>query len=149
MLRVAGAAIVVILVALTACADDSMALRNSEPSYTMVFFASGSTSLGKQAKDRLSDVVSRPTEPIKAVLKPDSAQKICVTGHSDNTGSEAIRTEFGKRRADAVARYLVELGVRQDRLVVGSLGSAKPLVVTPPNTPETANRRVEVLFGCQ
>ena|SRR5258708_21020172 len=135
-------------VLLAACAEDSMALRGSEPNYTMVFFDSGSAALGKQAKQRLSDVVLNPWEPIKTVLKPDSSQKICVTGNSDNTGSEAANKEFAQRRAEAVAKYLVELGVSQERIVVRSLGSSKPLVITPPNTREVTNRRVEIIFGC-
>jgi peptidoglycan-associated lipoprotein len=81
-------------------------------------------------------------------LKPDSSQKICVIGNSDKSGSEAANKEFGQRRADAVARYLVELGVPEKRIVTSSLGSSKPLVITPPNTPEVANRRAEIVFGC-
>jgi outer membrane protein OmpA-like peptidoglycan-associated protein len=141
-------AIVAAFALLTACADEAMALRSSEPNYTMVFFDSGSSSLGKQAKQRLSEVVLKPWEPIKSVLKPDSSQKICVIGNSDKSGSEAANKEFGQRRADAVARYLVELGVPEKRIVTSSLGSSKPLVITPPNTPEVANRRAEIVFGC-
>jgi outer membrane protein OmpA-like peptidoglycan-associated protein len=134
---------------LTACAEQSDALiYGSDPNYAMVFFDSGSSSLGKQAKQKLSDVVSNPLEPIKSVLKPDSSKKICVTGNTDNIGSQAANKELGQRRADAVAKYLVELGVPERRIVTSSLGSSKPLVVTPPNTPEVVNRRVEVVFGC-
>jgi peptidoglycan-associated lipoprotein len=135
-------------VLLAACAEDSMALRSSEPNYTMVFFDSGSSALGKQAQQRLSEVVLTPWEPIKTVLKPSSSQRICITGNTDNTGSEAVNREFGQRRADAVAKYLVELGAPRERMVVRSLGSSKPLVITPPNTPEVTNRRVEIIFGC-
>jgi outer membrane protein OmpA-like peptidoglycan-associated protein len=139
---------VVTFAALAACVDDSQALRSSEPSYTMVFFASGSASLSKQARQQLSDAVSDPTPPIKAALQANSKSRICVTGHSDSTGPEAINKEFGQRRADAVAKYLVELGVPQQRIVTDSLGSSRPLVVTPRNTSEISNRRVEVVFGC-
>ena len=133
---------------LAACAEDSTALQGSEPNYAMVFFDSGSSALSKRAKEKIAGVVSTPVEPIKSVLKPNSPKKICVTGNSDNTGSEAVNKEIGQRRADATAKYLVELGVPQERLVVRSLGSSKPIVITPPNTPEVANRRVEIVFGC-
>jgi outer membrane protein OmpA-like peptidoglycan-associated protein len=135
-------------VSLAACVDDQQALRSSEPSYTMVFFASGSASLSKQARQQISDTVTNPTPPIRAALQADSKSRICVTGHSDNTGPEAVNVEFGQRRADAVAKFLAELGVPQQRIVTSSLGSSKPLVVTPRNTPEISNRRVEVVFGC-
>ena len=121
---------------------------SQEPNYALVFFDSGSTSLNKQAKQKLSDVMLEPTEPIKAVLKPDSSKMICVTGHTDAVGAEYQNKELGQRRAVAATKYLVELGAPEKRIVVRSLGSSKPLVVTPPNTSAAANRRVEVVFGC-
>ena len=120
----------------------------NEPSYVLVLFESGSVSLGKQAKQKLSDAMLEPTAPIKAVLRPDSPKTICVTGHTDAVGSESENKEIGQRRAVAVAKYLIELGAPEKRIVVSSLGSTKPLVVTPPNTSAAANRRVEVVFGC-
>jgi len=133
---------------LAACADEATTLRSAEPAYTMVFFASGSTSLSKQARQEVSDFVSNPTGPVAVAMKANPPRRICVTGHSDNAGPEAANREFGQRRADAVAKYLVELGVPQDRIATSTLGSSKPLVVTPPNTSETANRRVEIVVDC-
>ena len=133
---------------LAACVDDQQALQTSDPIYTMVFFATDSVSLNKRAQDQLTNTVSNPTPPIKAALQPNSKAKICVTGHTDKVGPETINKEVAQRRADAVAKYLVELGVPQQRVVTASLGSSKPLVVTAPGTPEISNRRVEVVFGC-
>jgi outer membrane protein OmpA-like peptidoglycan-associated protein len=133
---------------LAACLDDQQALQTSDPIYTMVFFATDSVSLNKRAQDQLANTVSNPTPPIKAALQPNSKAKICVTGHTDKVGPETINKEVAQRRADAVAKYLVELGVPQQRIVTASLGSSKPLVVTAPGTPEISNRRVEVVFGC-
>ena len=133
---------------LAACVDDQQGLQTSDPIYTMVFFATDSVSLNKRAQDQLTNTVSNPTPPIKAALQPNSKAKICVTGHTDKVGPETINKEVAQRRADAVAKYLVELGVPQQRIVTASLGSSKPLVVTAPGTPEISNRRVEVVFGC-
>ncbi len=133
---------------LAACVDDQQALQTSDPIYTMVFFASDTVALNKRAKDQLSYTVNNPTPPIKAVLQPNSKATICVTGHTDKAGPETINKQVAQRRADAVAKYLVELGVPQQRIVTASLGSSKPLVVTAPGASEIANRRVEVVFGC-
>jgi outer membrane protein OmpA-like peptidoglycan-associated protein len=133
---------------LAACVDDQQALRTSDPVYTMVFFATDSVSLNKRAQDQLTNAVRDPTPPIRAALQPSSKAKICVTGHTDKVGPETINQEVAQRRADAVAKYLVELGVPQQRIVTASQGSSKPLVVTAPGTPEISNRRVEVVFGC-
>jgi outer membrane protein OmpA-like peptidoglycan-associated protein len=136
------------LAALAACVDDQQALQSSEPNYTMVFFASDSVALNKRAQDQLSDVVKNPTPPVRAALPPNSKVRICVSGHSDNVGPEAINKEVAQRRADAVAKYLAGLGVPAERIATSSLGSAKPLVVTSRGTSEISNRRVEVVFGC-
>ena len=109
----------------------------------MVFFATDSVSLNKRAQDH-QGTVGNP--PIEAALQPNSKAKICVTGHTDRS-AETINKEVAQRRADAVAKYLVELGVPQQRIVTASLGSSKPLVVTAQYA-EISNRRVEVVFGC-
>jgi outer membrane protein OmpA-like peptidoglycan-associated protein len=148
MVRRAWPIVVASCALLAACLDDQQALQTSDPIYTMVFFATDSVSLNKRAQDQLANTVSNPTPPIKAALQRNSKAKICVTGHTDKVGPESINKEVAQRRADAVAKYLVELGVPQQRIVTASLGSSKPLVVTAPGTPEISNRRVEVVFGC-
>src|SRR4026207_1392477 len=112
---------------LAACVDDQQALQTSDPIYTMVFFATDSVSLNKRAQDQLTNTVRDPTPPIRAALQPNSKAKICVTGHTDKVGPETINKEVAQRRADAVAKYLVELGVPQQRIVTESPGSSKPL----------------------
>jgi outer membrane protein OmpA-like peptidoglycan-associated protein len=143
MLRRAWPIIVATCAMLVACVDDQQALKSSEPLYTMVFFASDSTALSKRARDQIANFVANPVGPIKAMPKA----KVCVGGHSDKTGTEPVNRDVAQRRADAVAKYLVELGVPQERIVTSSLGSSKPLVVTGPQTPELSNRRVEIVVG--
>jgi outer membrane protein OmpA-like peptidoglycan-associated protein len=143
MLRRAWPIVVATCAMLVACLDDQQALQSSEPLYTMVFFASDSTALSKRARDQVAGFVANPMGPIKTMPKA----KVCVGGHSDNTGTEPTNREVAQRRADVVAKYLVELGVPQERIVTSSLGSSKPLVVTGPQTPEITNRRVEIVVG--
>ena len=148
MLRRAWPIVVATCATLAACVDVHQTLQTADPIYTMVFFATDSVSLNKRAQDQLTNTVNNPTPPIKAALQPNSKAKICVTGHTDKVGPETINKEVAQRRADAVAKYLVGLGVPEQRIVTASLGSSKPLVVTGPGTPEISNRRVEVVFGC-
>jgi peptidoglycan-associated lipoprotein len=143
MLRRGWPIVVASCALLAACLDDQQALRSSEPLYTMVFFDTDSTALSKRARDQIADFVANPMGPIKTMPKA----KVCVGGHSDKTGTEPVNREVGQRRADAVTKYLVELGVPQARIVTTSLGSSKPLVVTAPQTSEISNRRVEVVVG--
>ncbi|MFZ5779498.1 MAG: OmpA family protein [Pseudomonadota bacterium] len=128
---------------LTGCLDDQQVPHGAEPLYTMVFFASGSTVVSPRARQQIAGFISNPVSPARTM--PEA--KLCVAGHSDNTGPEPQNRAVAQKRADAVAKVLVELGVPQERIVTASMGSAKPLVVTGPNTPEIANRRVEVVVG--
>jgi len=128
---------------LAACIVDQQVPQSTEPLYTMVFFASGSAAVSKQAHQQIAGFVSNPTGPVKTMPQA----KVCVAGHSDSTGPEPQNREFAQKRADAVAKVLVELGVPQARIVTASLGSSKPLVVTGPNTPQISNRRVEIVVG--
>src|SRR5262245_28693042 len=124
MLRTAWLTVIATCAALTACLNEQPVVQSSEPLYTIVFFASDSTNLSKRARDQIADFVANPAGPVKIMQKA----KVCVTGHTDKTGPEAVNREVAQRRADAVAKYLVELGVTQDRIVTASLGSSKPLV---------------------
>ncbi|GGC29322.1 cell envelope biogenesis protein OmpA [Novosphingobium marinum] len=73
---------------------------------------------------------------------PDSL--IDVYGHTDSTGSDAYNMDLSKRRADAVARYLISRGVNSARIQTQGFGESYP--VADNSTPEgrALNRRVEI-----
>lgn len=63
-----------------------------------------------------------------------------VYGHTDAVGSNRANQHLGKRRADAVVRYLSTQGISRSRLEsVVSFGETQPLVVTQGR--ERRNRR--------
>ncbi len=63
-----------------------------------------------------------------------------VYGHTDAVGSNRANKHLGKRRADAVVRYLSTQGISRSRLeAVVSFGETQPLVVTQGR--ERRNRR--------
>jgi outer membrane protein OmpA-like peptidoglycan-associated protein len=69
---------------------------------------------------------------------------IDVYGHTDSTGSDTYNLDLSKRRADAVARYLISRGVSSARIQTQGMGETYP--VADNNTAEgrAKNRRVEV-----
>ena len=148
MLRSAWPIVVASCALLAACLDDQQALQTSDPIYTMVFFATDSVSLNKRAQDQLAKHGQQPHAADQGGASTQfEGQDLRHWTHGQGR-PETINKEVAQRRADAVAKYLVELGVPQQRIVTASLGSSKPLVVTAPGTPEISNRRVEVVFGC-
>lgn len=63
-----------------------------------------------------------------------------VYGHTDAVGSNRANSSLGKRRADAVVRYLSTQGISRSRLeAVVSFGETQPLIVTQGR--ERRNRR--------
>ncbi len=82
-------------------------------------------------------------EAIK-VLKENPGMKVEIQGHTDNIGSAGYNLELSKKRAQAVANYLIAHGIAASRLVVKGYGFSRP--VAPNDTPEgrALNRRVQL-----
>lgn len=72
------------------------------------------------------------------------APEVIVVGHTDTVGNPDGNIALGLRRAEAVRRILIDAGVSADLIEVRSHGEADPLVTTADETPEPANRRVEL-----
>jgi outer membrane protein OmpA-like peptidoglycan-associated protein len=72
------------------------------------------------------------------------ADKIRVTGHTDNVGSENYNKELSLRRATAVCNYLISMAVNPYKLEVRGEGETKPVADNSTNGGRAKNRRVEV-----
>ena len=73
-----------------------------------------------------------------------SSKKFVIEGHTDAQGGREFNLELSKRRAQAVASYLTELGVSADRLEVQGYGFDRPLPGRSAMSGE--NRRVEAVL---
>ncbi len=67
--------------------------------------------------------------------------EIVVQGNTDERGSEEYNLALGERRANAVKRYLVDLGVPSHRLRTVSFGEATPAVPGHDESAWRYNRR--------
>ena len=97
----------------------------------------GRAQLTAQAGQELDQLVAR----LKADNQPVFVE---IQGHTDSTGSDTYNLDLSKRRADAVARYLISRGVSSARIQTQGMGEA--YAVADNNTAEgrARNRRVEV-----
>jgi len=68
-----------------------------------------------------------------AFLKKTAKMKIQIEGHCDEKGTSEYNLALGERRANAVKRYLVSLGISSNRLSTISYGEERPL--DPPFVP--------------
>jgi outer membrane protein OmpA-like peptidoglycan-associated protein/osmotically-inducible protein OsmY len=80
---------------------------------------------------------------IAATLVRCPAVKVEVGAHTDAGGSAAKNRELTQARADAVVDYLVDAGVRRERLTGTGYGDTKPIADNATAQGKAANRRVE------
>ena len=83
-------------------------------------------------------------------LQTNPEQKlVTVEGHCDERGSEEYNLALGDRRAAAVKRYLVDMGVPASQVRTLSFGEGRPAVPGEGETAWSRNRRAELSLGTQ
>ncbi|ONS14394.1 hypothetical protein A8E24_21495 [Burkholderia cenocepacia] len=70
--------------------------------------------------------------------------RVEVDGYTDATGSDAHNQALSKRRADAVAGYLREHGLKADSFAANGHGEANPAASNDTVEGRARNRRVEI-----
>jgi OOP family OmpA-OmpF porin len=118
---------------LAACRDDLIKLVKATP----IAFERGSAKLGAAGTEAL--------DRIAAAVKACPGVRVAAEGHADVEGSPMYNKRLSKKRARAVATYLIDAGVSPDRVETAGFGSSRPLA---PNTTADArakNRRTEVV----
>lgn len=105
-------------------------------------FAFNSANLPTQARKEidgfLSDLKGDPNGTEGAIF--------LIAGHTDNAGSDDYNYELGKRRADAVSRYLItQKQMDPLRVVTVSYGKTAPAAENNTAKGRAKNRRVEIL----
>ena len=77
--------------------------------------------------------------------KARSPGEISVTGHTDRAGANAYNSKLSERRAEAVAKALIDGGLELGFLFkTGASGEEAPAMATADGKREARNRRVEI-----
>jgi outer membrane protein OmpA-like peptidoglycan-associated protein len=82
------------------------------------------------------------------VMKQDTALKIQILGHTDNTGDAAKNKALSQRRADAIKKVLVGI-YKADaaRIATKGWGQEQPIAANDTDDGRAVNRRVEILVA--
>jgi OmpA-OmpF porin, OOP family len=101
-----------------------------------VHFATGTATLLQDSKQLLDEVAEALSGAPEVLL-------VEIGGHTDNRGSKANNMRLSQSRADAVLNYLVQAGVKANRLKARGYGPSRPKApnITPRH--RARNRRVE------
>jgi len=77
------------------------------------------------------------------LMNSNPKMKLEISGHTDNTGSEVHNKELSQNRALAVKNYLINAGIKSDRIVSKGYGSSKPAAGNESDEGRAKNRRIE------
>ena len=120
------------------CPDSKLAVQRGDKIliFEKVYFATN-----KDTILRRSDAV---LAAVAGLLKnAPTVQKVRVEGHTDDVGNDAGNQKLSQRRAEAVVRALVKLGVGVQRLEATGYGEARPVAPNSDEPGRERNRRVE------
>src|SRR5437879_9632347 len=105
-------------------------------------FAFNSSSLPASAQREIDSFLS----DLKGDVAGSDATVFVVAGHTDNVGNDAYNYELGKKRADAVSRYLItQKKLDPMRVMPVSYGESAPVNDNKSPQDRAKNRRVEIL----
>lgn len=101
---------------------------------SMIYFASGSSSLNGASVSELERIIS--------IMKENKELSLVIEGHTDDTGDDSINNNLSLKRVSSVTNYLVRNGINPERYTEADFGESMPIV--PNNTKEgkAKNRRV-------
>jgi type IX secretion system PorP/SprF family membrane protein len=103
-----------------------------------LFYESAQTEIwdkSRQYLDRLANLMQ---------LRSD--WRLRIVGHADNRGTDRTNLQLSKDRAEAVALYLTNRGVRTEQLIVEYYGHKRPFSDNDTEAGRQLNRRVELEF---
>ncbi|WP_412026360.1 OmpA family protein [Burkholderia cepacia] len=100
------------------------------------YFATDSATLTPKAQAALDALLSRQADR--------RFSRAAVTGYTDAVGSEAHNLALSRRRAESVASYLREHGLKADSVTATGRGEADPVGSNDTAEGRASNRRVEI-----
>jgi len=122
------------------CVEGSEAERAAcaDPATWVLRFGFDESALTPDARDRL--------EKVAGCLRARPVARTVVTGHCDERGTTEYNLALGSRRAEAVRKYLIELGVA-GTLETVTMGKERPLCAESTEACWAQNRRAEIMVS--
>ena len=96
-------------------------------------------------KATLTPEGNETVQQIAQALAKDTALKIAIQGHTDDTGNAAHNKKLSENRANEVLQSLSKQGIEKSRLTAQGFGAEQPLVANDSEENKAKNRRVELV----
>ncbi|WP_083490801.1 OmpA family protein [Stenotrophomonas humi] len=84
-------------------------------------------------------------EQVISLLNENSALRLSINGHTDNTGSASHNLQLSQHRAAAVRDFIIAAGIDQKRLESSGFGDSQPVAQNTTDDGKARNRRVELV----
>ena len=98
-------------------------------------------------KAELSDTAEQHLDQVAAALKKQPAsRKFRIEGYTDSSGSQAQNKSLSTQRARAVADYLEDEGIDEDRLTSVGYGEQRAIADNDTDEGRASNRRIEIVI---
>jgi outer membrane protein OmpA-like peptidoglycan-associated protein len=99
------------------------------------------------ARWNLSDIALGRIKDVAEKMKDDVSITLKIDGHCDERGSDGYNQELSVKRAEAVRKELVRLGVPSKRMKAKGYGAKRQLEEGHTEKVYSHNRRVEMIFS--
>lgn len=103
-----------------------------------ILFETNSSTLSAQSQNALTK--------FSQTLQNNAETNIVISGHTDNTGTDAINNPLSENRAQSVANFLISKGVSTNRMSTVGSGANQPVASNATEAGRTQNRRVEIVI---
>jgi outer membrane protein OmpA-like peptidoglycan-associated protein len=97
-------------------------------------------------QEKLTAEAMRKLYPLVTILKEQPTRNIRIEGHADTSGEKSYNLDLSQRRADAVRDFLMENGIRAERITARGYGEEKAVASNDTAAGRRENRRVEVII---
>ncbi len=117
--------------------SNAVALRQASVTLEPVYFDTDEAVLRIDTRDLLKGHA-------QSILGHPEWGVVTIDGHCDERGSDQYNRALGRRRAAAVERYLVDMGVPRARVATRTFGEDRPAVSGHDESAWSYNRRSEL-----
>lgn len=93
---------------------------------------------------RLTDMAKAVLDKLSETMRQHPEVRVRLIGHTDNIGPAEYNLELSRKRATAVASYLMEKGIAAERIRVEGRGQIEPAATNQTEEGRRLNRRVVI-----
>lgn len=117
------------------CPLEAKAIPDSDWTLEGIQFESGSDKIKPESQASLNEAAE--------ILRTHTRVVVEIQGHTDSIGDATLNQALSEKRAMAVRQFLVEKGVRSERLEVKGYGESIPVADNATTLGRAQNRRIQ------